>query len=165
MAALGAAVVAGAKWIRVNVLTGSVIADQGQIDGEAARVLGYRSRLGADVAILADLMVKHAVPLAPPPLAVAARDLAERSGADGLIMSGDRTGDSPDAALIREVKEAVGDFPVWLGSGLSLETAPALWPHCDGAIVGTALKEDGRVDRPVDGERVRRLRAALDEIG
>ena len=104
------------------------------------------------------------MPLAPPPLAVAARDLAERSGADGLIVSGHRTGEPPDGALLREVKQAVGDFPVWIGSGLSLESAPTLWPHCDGAIVGTSLKEEGRVDRPVDEERVRRLREAVDGL-
>jgi len=165
VAALGAAAVAEADWIRVNVLAGSVIADQGQIDGEGARVLGYRKQLGADVKILADLMVKHAVPLAPPPLAVAARDLAERSGADGLIVSGDRTGMPPTADLVAEVKEAVGSFPVWLGSGLSEESAPSLWPLCDGAIVGTSVKEGGCVDRPVDGERVRRLRSVLDRVG
>jgi predicted TIM-barrel enzyme len=54
----------------------------------------------------------------------------------------------------------VGGFPVWLGAGLSLANAAALWPACDGAIVGTACKRDGRVDQPVEPARVRALRAA-----
>jgi predicted TIM-barrel enzyme len=49
---------------------------------------------------------------------------------------------------------------VWLGAGLSPANAAALWPACDGAIVGTACKRDGRVDQPVEPARVRALRAA-----
>lgn len=161
MSALGAAVVAGASWIRVNVLSGTAVTDQGRIDGEAARILAYRRLLGAEISVLADLWVKHAVPLAPPPLQVAARDLALRSGADGLIVSGHRTGEAPDTAFLRDVRQAVGEFPVWIGSGLTPENAGELWPHCDGAIVGTALKRDGHVDAPVDVERVRRMRGAV----
>lgn len=164
IAALGAACVAGARWVRVNVLAGSVIADQGQIDAEAARVLAYRKLLGAEIELLADLHVKHAVPLAPQPLAVAARDLAERSGADAVIVTGDRTGEPPDSATLEEVKRAVGETPVWIGSGLSVANAAALWPLCDGAIVGTSLREQGRIGQPVEEGRVRSLRAAIDGL-
>ena len=38
IAALGAAAVCDARWVRINVLTGSYVTDQGLIDGEAARV-------------------------------------------------------------------------------------------------------------------------------
>jgi membrane complex biogenesis BtpA family protein len=162
MAALGAASVAGARWIRVNVLAGAVVADQGLICGEAARVLAYRKLLGAEVEILADLHVKHAVPLAPMPLAAAARDLAERAGADALLVTGERTGEPPHPDLLRQVKRAVGDTAVWIASGLSPDNAASLWPLCDGAIVGTSLKEGGQVHRPVDRERVLALRAAID---
>ena len=160
-AALGAAAVAGARWIRVNVLAGAVVTDQGLIEGEAARVCAYRKLLGVEVDVLADLWVKHGAPLAPPPLAAAARDLVERSGAAGVIVSGARTGAPPDVARLREVRDAIGGFPLWVGSGLTPENAPSLWPLCDGAIVGTSLKVDGKVNAPVDVARVKRLRAAL----
>ncbi|HLQ37995.1 MAG TPA: BtpA/SgcQ family protein, partial [Planctomycetota bacterium] len=65
MAALGAAAVAGARWIRVNVWAGACVTDQGVIEGEAARVLAYKKRLGASVQVLADFLVKHSTPLAP----------------------------------------------------------------------------------------------------
>ncbi|MEM7199601.1 MAG: BtpA/SgcQ family protein [Planctomycetota bacterium] len=160
-AALGAAACAAARWVRVNVLTGTYVADQGLLDGDAAGVLAYRKRLGIGVDILADLLVKHAVPLAAPDVATAARDLAERSGASGLIVSGDRTGAPPSVGLLDTVRTAVDSFPIWLGSGLSLDNAADLWPRCDGAIVGSALKRDGVVTAPVDPERVARLRGAL----
>ncbi|MGE3172261.1 MAG: BtpA/SgcQ family protein [Planctomycetota bacterium] len=161
VAALGAAAVCGARWVRVNVLCGAYATDQGVIEGEAARIAAYRKRLGVDTAILADLLVKHAAPLVPLDPAVAARDLRERSGAAGLILTGDRTGEPVDAALLDTVRAAVGAFPIWLGSGLSAANAAALWPRCDGAIVGTSLKRGGRVHAPVDARRVRALVAAL----
>jgi membrane complex biogenesis BtpA family protein len=161
IAALGAAAVAGARWIRVNVFAGAYVTDQGVIEGEAARVLAYRRRLRADVDVLADLLVKHAVPLQPVDPGAAAMDLAERSGAAGLVLSGPRTGRPVDAGLLDAVRAAVGSFPVWIGSGLEPGNAEALWPRCDGAIVGTFVKRGGRVDAPVDVARVRTLVAAL----
>ncbi|MBL8753879.1 MAG: BtpA/SgcQ family protein [Planctomycetes bacterium] len=160
VAALGVAAVTAARWVRINVLSGAYVTDQGLIEGEAARVFAYRRRLGSNVEVLADFLVKHAAPLAPIDVATGARDLAERSGAAGLVLSGSRTGEPVDVALLDTVRAAVGAFPIWLGSGLSLANAASLWPRCDGAIVGTACKQDGRVDRPVDVARVRALRAA-----
>lgn len=161
IAGLGAAVVAGASWLRVNVLAGAMVTDQGVIQGEAARLRAYRRQLGTNVAILADLLVKHAVPLAPTlEPRVAARDLAERSGASGLILSGSRTGEPVDQTLLAEVRDAVGSFPIWIGSGLTAASARHLWHLVDGAIVGTALKRGGDVRAPVDPQRVAELRAA-----
>jgi predicted TIM-barrel enzyme len=51
---------------------------------------------------------------------------------------------------------------VLVGSGFGAASAPALLnAGADGAIVGTAVKRDGRVAEPVDAERVRVLRAAM----
>lgn len=160
IAALGVAAAVGARWIRVNVLAGAYVTDQGLIEGEAARLAAYRRRLRLDVEVLADFLVKHAVPLAPVDVASAARDLAERSGAAGLVLSGARTGQPVQAASFDAVRAAVGAFPIWIGSGLDVGNAPVLWPRCDGAIVGTACKQGGVVGAPVDPGRVRDLRAA-----
>ena len=88
-------------------------------------------------------------------------DLAERSGASGIVLSGACTGAPVDTALVDAVRSAVGAFPIWLGSGLTPDNAKALWPRCDGAIVGTFVKRGGRVEAPVDVRRVRALVAAL----
>lgn len=160
VAAVGAAAVAGATYVRVNVLTGAAVTDQGLIDGEAARIDRYRRHVAPGVLLLADLFVKHAEPLAAPPLAVAARDLAARSGADAIVLSGARTGEPVSVELLREVRDAVGAFPIWIGSGLSTENAGQLWPLCDGAIVGTAAKVGGETTAPVDAARARAIRAA-----
>jgi len=160
LAALGAAVVAGARWIRVNVLAGAYLTDQGVIEGEAARLFAYRRQLGSRIDVLADFLVKHSTPLAPFDVAAAAKDLAERSGAAGIVLSGSRTGEPVDPDLLDTVRAAVGGFPIWIGSGLTPGNAAVLWPRCDGAIVGTSLKRGGRVAAPVDPARVRALRKA-----
>ena len=77
------------------------------------------------------------------------------------MLSGARTGAPVDAALVDTVRAAVGNFPIWLGSGLTPDNAKVLWPRCDGAIVGTFVKRGGRVEAPVDPRRVRTLVAAL----
>ena len=61
--ALAVAAVAGAAFIRVNVHYGVMAADEGLVQGEAFQTLRQRRALGVDVKILADVMVKHAVPL------------------------------------------------------------------------------------------------------
>ena len=160
VAAFGVAAVTSARWVRVNVLTGAYVTDQGVIAGEAARLAAYRRQLRTDALLLADLLVKHAAPLAAFDLATGAKDLAERSGADGVVLSGARTGRPVDVAQLDAVRDAVGAFPIWIGSGLDADNAAELWPRCDGAIVGTWCKEDGDAARPVDVERARRLRAA-----
>jgi membrane complex biogenesis BtpA family protein len=158
-AALGAAAVAGARWVRVNVLAGAYVTDQGIVTGDAAALAQYRRALDWRGELLADLLVKHATPLAPLDPVVAARDLAERSGADGILLSGARTGAPVDPEMLRRVKAAVGTFPVWIGSGLSPANARDLAPLCAGAICGTALKHGGELRAAVDPRRVAELRA------
>jgi membrane complex biogenesis BtpA family protein len=133
-----------------------MVTDQGMIEGNARETIELRRRLGASVTVMADVNVKHAMPAAPFPVEVAAADAVERGLADALIVTGPRTGAGADVEEIRHVKAAV-DVPVFAGSGVTAETVREILSHCDGAIVGSWLKKDGRVDRPVDRDRVRRL--------
>jgi membrane complex biogenesis BtpA family protein len=156
--AVGVAVAAGAAFIRVNVHTGARLTDQGLIQGEADRTLRDRQRLGArDVAIWADVGVKHSRPLLDVPLAQEAEEAVERGRADALIVTGAQTGSAPDAAPFQELRAAVPDTSLVCGSGLDGEAGPALFALADAAIVGTALKEGGVTTAPVDPERARAL--------
>ena len=65
-AAMGIAAASGASFVRVNVLSGAMLTDQGLIEGQAAELLRLRRQLEAtEVGIFADVLVKHAYPLAP----------------------------------------------------------------------------------------------------
>jgi membrane complex biogenesis BtpA family protein len=164
-AALGLCAATGASFLRVNVHNGAAVTDQGLIEGEADRTLRERARLAPGAALLADVHVKHASPLGREPIGRAALDALERGLADAVIVSGHGTGSSPDLEPLAEVRAAVGQRPVLIGSGLDESNAARLLAHASGAIVGTCLKEEGRVERPVDAERVRRMRELFEGLG
>lgn len=162
LAALGVAVACGARFLRVNVLCGAMVTDQGLIQGQAADVLRRRRLLAAEgLAILADVHVKHGVPLAPQSLEEAVRDTLGRGGADGVIVSGSGTGAPTALEDLQRARGAAAGAPVLVGSGCSAAQAGLLGRHCDGVIVGTALKRHGQLEQPVDAQRVGQLRRML----
>jgi hypothetical protein len=161
-AALGLCAATGASFVRVNVHCGAAVTDQGVIEGDAAHTLRERTRLCPDVKLLCDVHVKHAMPLGGGSIESAALDTLQRGLADALIVSGEATGSAPDAERIARVRRAVPQAVILIGSGLDERNAGALLEHADGAIVGTSLKRDGRVDQPVDEARVARLRKLFD---
>jgi len=160
LGALSIAAAAGLDVIRVNVHSGVMVTDQGLIEGRAAETLRARSLLAAPVAILADVLVKHAEPLAPRSLAdpgAHARDLVERAGADALVVTGPATGAPTDLARLRAVSRAVPGRPLFAGSGVTPRTIGRILEIADGVIIGTALKVDGDVHAPVDPRRARAM--------
>lgn len=162
-AGLGLCALGLAAFVRVNVHVGAAVADQGLLVGRAHATLRERARLCPAAKLLCDVHVKHAVPLGGGSIEDAARDTLERGLADALVVSGSRTGAAPEALDLERVRAAVGgDAVILIGSGLDLANAAELAALADGAIVGTALKRDGRVEAPVDASRVATLRAALD---
>jgi membrane complex biogenesis BtpA family protein len=148
--ALGIAVATGASFVRVNVHTGAAVTDQGSMEGRAWETLRLRRRLGAgQVAILADLRVKHARPLAERPLDEEARDLRLRGLADGVIITGAATGSGSSPEELDAVRAALPDCPLLVGSGMTAATAGDFFPAADACIVGSSLKEtDPETGRP-----------------
>jgi membrane complex biogenesis BtpA family protein len=162
--ALAVAAATGAQFIRVNIHYGVMAADEGLVEGEAYATLRHRQALGADVTILADVLVKHAVPLGPVDLGLTARETAYRGLADGLIVTGPVTGQPASAKDVATVRHAVPDRLLLVGSGVDLDNAHQLLEHASGAIVGTSLKQDGIVSNPLDPERVRRMAQTIHAI-
>jgi uncharacterized protein len=163
-AAIGLAAACDAAFIRVNVHTGAMLTDQGWISGRAHETLRLRHQLGADVAILADVLVKHATPPAGLDIGNAARDTWERGRADGLIVSGTGTGTATSPDRLRAVRAAVPAAPLFIGSGLDERNAASLFPLADGAIVGSAFMHGGRAGGGVDAGRVRALLMELAQL-
>ncbi len=163
-AALGLCAATGASFLRVNVHTGVMVTDQGLVEGRAAQTLRERQRLQLETPILADVHVKHAVPLGKSSLTDAARDAVHRGHADALVVSGSATGAAPELRDLETVREAVGpDTPILVGSGCSLDNVGQWLGVANGLIVGTALKVDGDVREPVDEDRVRALVTAMEQ--
>ncbi len=159
--ALAVAHAADGLFIRVNVLCGARLTDQGIVEGNAHELMRLRAELKSDhIAVLADVDVKHSAPLAARPLESEVSDLIHRGHADALVVSGDGTGLPTDIEHVRRVAEAANGTPVFVGSGVNAENADELAQNASGLIVGTSAKEEGNVLAPVDGERVRRIVAA-----
>src|SRR5260221_1990181 len=149
-AALAIAAATGAAFIRVNVHTGAVLADQGIIEGEADVTLRRRAAIAPAVLIFADHEVKHAAPLAAVDPVQSARDLRLRGLADAIIVSGHETGAATEPARCALLRNALPEVPLLVGSGVTAENATAY--DVDGIIVGTSIKRNGDIDAPVERE-------------
>lgn len=168
LTALAVAATVGARFIRVNVYTGAMLTDQGIIEGQAHELLRYRRELSAagSIKILADVMVKHADPLAASAdIRLMAKDTVYRGHADGVIVSGTATGTSPDMAEVRAVRDAVPDTPLLIGSGTTRDNICDLLAVADGAIVASTLKRQQILENPVDVERVKALMSTVQAAG
>lgn len=152
----------GARFVRANQWANAYIANEGFIEGSAATSLRYRAAIGArDVRVFADVHVKHGSHAI-----VADRSIAELThdteafDADVLIATGQRTGDPTTVEEVRQISDAASR-PVLVGSGLDAGNAESLMCVADGAIVGSAMKEDGVWWNPVS---VARTRAIVDAV-
>lgn len=169
LSAMAIAVATGARFIRVNVLTGAMVTDQGIIEGIAHELLPYRKNLGADnsVKIFADVLVKHAAPLGLSVtngangnnnnIALIARETKDRALADALIVSELATGDPPAIQDLKTVRGALPDCPLLAGSGVGKDNIDKIFDIAGGAIVASSLKQQGLIENPIDVERVRDL--------
>jgi hypothetical protein len=151
--AVAIAAATGARFVRINVHVGARLADQGIVQTDAARVMRLRASLALrDVAVAADVDVKHSAPLAAQTIDEEVRDVRERGLADVVIVTGARTGADPDREVLLAVRHAAPG-PIWLGSGARVETVREWLGIADGIIVGSALRKDGRAGGPIDASR------------
>jgi len=160
--ALAIASASSAAFIRVNQWANAYVANEGIIEGEAARAMRYRSYLRArGIRIFADAHVKHGAHaiVADRPIEELVRDLVFFD-VDAVIATGQRTGHTADLDYIRLIKEA-SHLPTLVGSGVTTENVGDILGIVDGVIVASSLKHDGVWWNTVDPERVRRFAAAI----
>ncbi len=133
--ALSVAHVSGAQFIRCNILIGAYATDQGIIEGCAARVARLKKELNSEVLVFGDVHVKHAYPIFNVEIEYAAQDLAERGGADAVVVSGARSPVPPSFERVKKVRDAITK-PVLIGSGISLANVRQFYRRSDGIIIG-----------------------------
>ncbi|MDM8527359.1 BtpA/SgcQ family protein [Anaerolineales bacterium HSG24] len=153
--ALGVAHAAGLDFIRAEGFVFSHVADEGLIDGQAAKILRYRKQIGADdILVLTDIKKKHSSHAI-----TADVDIAEMAHAaefflsDGVIVTGIATGTSANLDELALVKGKV-DIPVLVGSGVTLDNVADYLAVADGLIIGSYFKENGHWTQTVSFERV-----------
>ncbi|MFO0667944.1 MAG: BtpA/SgcQ family protein [Polyangiaceae bacterium] len=162
--ALSIAAVTGSAFIRVNIHSGARVTDQGTIQSRAAETLRLRSGLGVkDVAIWADVDVKHSSPLGTTTresVLQETHDVVERGLASAVLVTGDGTGVAPDESKLAGIKKAAGRAKVFIASGATVENMASFAAHADGIIVGSALRRGGKAGGPVDPARAKAFASA-----
>jgi membrane complex biogenesis BtpA family protein len=155
-ASLAAAVAAGAAFIRTDYFSDAMMRPEyGPMRIAPEELLAYRASLGASsVLVLADIQVKYAQLLEPCSLRESAAR-AREAGADGIVVSGTRTGEPPSVDELADAHAGADGIPVLVGSGLDPQNAAELLRVADGAIVGTSLLRDGHADLAAVTELVR----------
>jgi len=159
--ALATALSGGADFVRVNQWANAYIANEGFIEGAAAKALRYRSLLRAEhIRVFADSHVKHGSHAI-----VADRSIKELTrdvdffDADAVIATGHRTGDSATLSEIDEIRSAT-ELPLLVGSGVTPDNVVEILSRTQGVIIASALKVDGVWWNDVELARVKHFMAA-----
>lgn len=149
--ALAVARVVGAAVVRVNVLSGARVTDQGIVEGDAANVFRLRRELGAEkVEIWADVDVKHSAALAPRPIEEEANELHERALADALLVTGTGTGAATKPDDLVAARRGAPNARIYVASGTAIDQLHVLAAHANGVVVGSALHASGKAGDPID---------------
>jgi membrane complex biogenesis BtpA family protein len=153
ISAMAIAKSAGAKFIRAESFNEAVILPFGIYEGRPAELIQYQKSIDAeDIKIFGDIHIKSGTMLAPRTLKQSAQG-AIMSGADGVIITGERTGVPPTEEQLQEVKNSV-NIPILIGSGATAENLSMVFQYVDGCIVGTEFKQRG-VASPIDPQKVK----------
>lgn len=158
--ALSIAKIIGAVFVRVPVFVDIVETSYGKVTGNAKDVLDFQRKIGAEnISIFTDIQVKHSKLLNVRPIEESAVE-AINKGSDGLIITGKWTGDAPNMQDLTNTRKVVKDFPIFIGSGATLNNLDMLAKYADGIIVGTSIKTGDVLSREENvnikffGERV-----------
>lgn len=160
--ALHIAAETGLDFIRAEGYVFAHVVGAGIIEGCAGKLLRLRKQLRVEsIRIFADVRKKHCSHALTGDL-----DLAEHVRqadffkADGIIVTGPRTGAEPSTDDLLESRSATG-LPILIGSGMTPENLHRHFPHADGFIVGSALRKEGRFLGDLCPDR---LQAFMDEF-
>jgi membrane complex biogenesis BtpA family protein len=153
-ASLDLAAAVGAGFAR-EVFSGAYAGDFGLWNTHCGETVRHQHVVGAqDVRLLYNIYPEAAAYLSDRALAEVATTTVFNALPDALCVSGPTAGAETDAALIAQVKEAVPDVPVFVNTGVRLDTVVSHLSIADGAVVGTWLKKDGITWNPVKVSRV-----------
>jgi len=151
---LSLAKVYNCEFVRVPVFVDDVLTSFGEIKSEPEKIIRFRKKINAeDILLLTDIQVKHAELLDKRPIAESAFE-AIKKGADGLIVTGKWTGESPDIEDLKAVRGVSKNIPVIIGSGADATNIRTLLEFADAVIVSTSFKEGKKKSK--DEERNRK---------
>lgn len=153
-ASIDLAVATGALFVR-EIFSGVYASDYGLWNTNCGEIIRHQHRVhGQHVKLLFNIVPESAVYLGERPIAEIAKSTVFVSQPDGLCVSGLTAGTETSAETLRLVKEAVPSTVVFANTGVKLSNVDAMLGVADGAIIGTAFKQDGYIWNAVDVNRV-----------
>lgn len=161
LATIELAAAVNAQFVR-NTFTGAYIGESGITDTDVAGVMRRKTQLGLkDLKMLFKVNPESDTYIAQRDITKITKSMIFHCYPDGLCVSGSSAGSETDESVIRDVKKAAGDLPVFCNTGCTQENIADKLKIADGACVGTAFKTDGRFENFVDQERVKGLMDAV----
>ncbi len=163
--ALAAAKTANIDFIRAEGFVFAHTADEGIIDAQAGDLLRYRKLINADnIAVFTDIKKKHSSHAITQDVSLL--DIAKAAQfflSDGVIVTGNHTGMSASIDELKTLKNNL-DFPILVGSGITLENVESYLPICDAMIVGSYFKDEGYWENELNYERVSNFMKLINSI-
>lgn len=154
-ASIDLAVAVGASFVR-EIFSGVYASDFGLWNTNFGEVVRHQHRVGGqNIRLLFNIIPEAATYLAGRDIPSIAKSTVFNHRPDGLCVSGLTAGVQTDSSVLKSVKQAVPNTPVFANTGLRLENVEAQLTIADGGVVGTTFKQDGIFENPVDALRVK----------
>ncbi len=155
--ALAAAKAAGLDFIRAEGYVFSHIGDEGLFDSCAGELLRYRKAIDAeDVLVFTDIKKKHSSHAITSDISVyETAKAAEFFGSDGVIITGNTTGEQPEIDDLKAIKNI--RIRKIIGSGIDDKNIETFKSYADIFIVGSYFKRDGDWRNELDEKRIKKL--------
>lgn len=150
--ALSVANESGLDYLRVEGFVYAHVGGAGIIEACAGTLLRKRARLACeDILIYADIDKKHCAHAISSDLDITLEaKQAELFMADGLVVTGNFTGESAAREDLAAIRKASG-LPILVGSGMTADNIGDFFPLADAFIVGSTFRKNGdyleRLDR------------------
>jgi membrane complex biogenesis BtpA family protein len=152
-AAIAIAHATGAAFTR-GVLTGTYESDMGLWSPSAGDTLRFKRKIGAEnIKVFFNVVPEFGSPLGTRTVAERAKSAVVSSLADVILISGPMAGTEPPIDVVKDIKAAIPDVPVFLNTGAREDNIDDYLSMADGVVVGSSLKEDGYTWNKVDRKR------------
>jgi membrane complex biogenesis BtpA family protein len=163
-ASIDLAMATGATFVR-EIFTGVYASDFGLWNTNCGEVIRHQRAIDAGhVRLLFNIVPESAAYLASRNVADIARSTVFNNHPDALCVSGLTAGAEASAQTLQVVKEAVPDTPVFANTGVRVDNVTKQLSVADGAVIGTAFKEDGNTWNPVEYQRVKAIMDKVKEL-
>jgi uncharacterized protein len=156
-ASIDLAVATGGLFVR-EIFTGVYASDYGLWNTNCGEVIRHQHAVhGEHVRLFFNIVPESAVYMAERHVVDIAKSTVFVAQPDALCVSGLTAGAETPLQVLKEVKAAVPDTPVFANTGVRASNVDQMLGMADGAITGTAFKRDGYIWNEVDVNRVREL--------